>query len=283
FNWYWGKDVPVKPYVSKPLDQVTRELRLYASVWDDFAFYRFTEAGVHRDDYRTYGSNAVYSFLLGGSKGARTDAHPNFAVTWPSGGGPDVARVMLQGDDTSLRALCYSFDTVKRDLQMRLCRIQDGRYRVGLYSVPDDSGNAGAALWEKVADLRRFDVVNLPVPPRTRLLIKVEQLESRNRPGELPDLAVDPWDAVRAGSQIKITVHNLGNGAANNVAVRLLDGDKTLQEKRIDSLAAPVDFKPKRVTVTFPDVPASRNLRVLLDPGNTIPEILEVNNEAAVK
>jgi len=109
FYWYWGKDIPVNPYVSKPLEQVTNELRLYASVWDDFALYRFTEAGVHRDDYRPYGANAVYGFLLGGSKGARTNAHPNFAVAWPSGGGPDMARIVLRADDVSLKTLCYSF------------------------------------------------------------------------------------------------------------------------------------------------------------------------------
>jgi len=154
---------------------------------------------------------------------------------------------------------------------------------VGLYSKPDDSGGAGPALWEKVAELRRFDVVTLPVPPRTKVLIAVEQIEARDRPAELPDLAVDPWDAVRNESRIRVTVHNLGNKAAKNITARLLDGDIVLQEKTIDNLTAPLDFIPKRTTITFTNVPASRNVRVLLDPENVIPEILEENNGTRVQ
>jgi hypothetical protein len=244
--------------------------------------YRYTESGVHRDDYRPYGANDVYQFLLAGSKGSRTNAHPNFAVTWPSGGGPDVARIILSADDTSLEALCYSFDDAKRDLDMRLCRLQDGRYRVGLYADAESVGNAGAMIWECEADLRRFDVVTLPIPPRTSLVIKVEQIEAYKRPQELPDLAVDPWDAERSRSEVTVTVHNIGNGTAENVVVKLMDGETAIREKTIARLAAPVDFVPKRVDVRFSNVPDSRNLYVVVDPDNTVPEILEENNRVRV-
>ena len=282
-NWYWGKDVPKKPYKSKPIADVTKDLRLFASVWTDFAFYRYTESGVHRDDYRPYGATSVHQFLLAGSKGARTDAHPNFAVTWPSGGGPEVARVILRADDTSLEAMCYSFDNVKRDLKMRLCRIQDGRYRIGLYNDLQGIGEAGEVIWETENDFRRFDIVTLPVPPRTSLIIKVEQLERHDRAAELPDLVIDPWDANLKGSTVTALVHNLGNSRAENVVVRLLHGEEVLQEKLIVELDAPTDFVPKRATVTFTGVPASRNLWVVIDRDNTIQEILEENNDALVR
>ncbi len=194
-----------------------------------------------------------------------------------------MARVMLRADDTSLEALCYSFDSVKRDLKIRLCRIMDGRYRIGLYSDPQGTGNAGEPVWEIEKDLMRFDVVTLPVPPRTPLVIRVEQLESHDRPAELPDLVIDPWDANRNGSTVKAVVHNLGNGAAENVAVRLLDGEKALEDKTIARLDAPTDFVAKRTTVTFENVPASRNLKVIVDPDSAIQEILEENNMAAVR
>ncbi|MFC1509267.1 CARDB domain-containing protein [Candidatus Omnitrophota bacterium] len=281
-NWYWGLDVPDRPYVSQSLAEVTGELRLCASVWTDFAVYRYTEAGVHRDDYRPYGANSIYRYLLAGTKGSRTNAHPNFAVTWPSGGGPEVARIILNADDTSLRTLCYSFDSAKRDLAMRLCRIQDGRYRIHLYNDPGGNGNAGELIWELESELRRFDVVTLPIPPRTPLIIEVKQIESYPRPAELPDLAIDTWDAKQIGRSITATVHNIGNGGAENIVVRLLDGDTVLRDTTIGSLEAPVDFKPKRATVTFDGIQPSRNLTVVVDPGNVIPEILEENNGAAV-
>jgi len=282
-NWYWGNDVPKKPYESEPLEEVTKNLGFFASMWTDFTYFRYTEAGVHRDDYRPYGANDVYRYLLAGHKGARTDAHPDMAVMWPSGGGPDVARVILHADDTGLEALCYSFDGEKRDLEMRLCRISDGVYRIGLYDDPEGTGKSGAPVWEVERNLRRFDVVTLPIPPRTPVVIKVEQLERRERPAEMPDLAIDPWDANRDGTTVTVVVHNLGNGAAENVVVRLLHGDEIMGEKTISRLDPPVDFVPKRTSVRFDSVTASRNLRVVVDPENGIEEILEENNEVFVR
>ena len=124
--------------------------------------------------------------------------------------------------------------------------------------------------------------MTLPVPPRTSLVINVEQINAYIRPAELPDLAVDPRDVKREGTNVLVTVHNIGNGDAENVVVRLLNGEKTLREKTIDRLEAPIDFKPKRTTVTFTGIQPSRNHSIVVDPGNVVPEILEENNRAAV-
>lgn len=170
-----------------------------------------------------------------------------------------------------------------RDLKMRLCRIKDGRYRVGLYRVPSAVGNAGDAIWENEMNLRRFDVVTLPIPPKTPLVIRVQMLEPHTRPTELPDLVIDPWDATRQGSMVTAVVHNLGNGAAENVVVRLLNGEETVQNQTIPRLESPVDFIAKKTTALFRNVPDSRNLKVVIDPEDTIMEILEENNKAFVK
>ena len=104
------------------------------------------------------------------------------------------------------------------------------------------------------------------IPVSLGLVIVMKQLEQHDRPAELPDLAIDPWDATRDGSTVTATVHNLGNGAANAIVVRLLDGERTIQEQTIGRLDAPVDFRPKRATATFSGVPSSRNLRIAIDP-----------------
>jgi hypothetical protein len=277
FNWYWGKDVPAEAYVSKPIDDLTKEFRLYTSLLDDYYLYRMTESNVHRDDFSPRGSNLMYTYMLGGPRGTRWDAHLKLAVMWPTGGGPDVARVILKADDTSLETLCYSFDDVKRDLKMRLCRIQDGRYRIGLYS------ETGSPVQETERNLRRFDTVTLPIPPRVQLTIKVEQIEQHERPAELPDLVIDPWDAHKIGSGVTAVIHNIGNGPAENIKVRLLNGEEILGEKTIGNLRSATDFVAKRTTVTFSNVPSSRNLSVVIDTENVIQEILEDNNAAKVK
>jgi len=283
FDWYWGKDVPTEPYESKPLDELAKEFRLYTSLLDDFYFFRMTESNVHRDDYIPRGAPAMYTYMLGGPRGARWDAHLKLAVMWPSGGGPEVARVILKADDISLAAACYSFDDRTRDLAMRLCRIRDGRYRIGLYDDPRGDGVAGEPVWTAERNLRRFDVVTLPIPPKTSLVIRVDLLEPHDRPDALPDLAIDPWDANVDAMVVRAVVHNLGNGPARNVKVRLLNGDRTVQEKTIALLDAPTDYVAKRATVTFTDIPRSLALRVVVDPDNEIAEILEENNEAAVR
>ncbi len=282
-NWYWGGDVPKEPYVSKPLSELTKEIRLYASAQNDITFYRYTESHVMADDFMPWGSYETFEYMMGGKRGARWDAHMKLAAMWPFGAGPEIPRLVLKADDTSLDAVCYSFDSVKRDLGMRLCRIQDGRYRIAVLKDPGGEGKGGETLWQTESDLRRFDVVALPIPPRTPVVIRITQVQAKPRPAQLPDLAIDPWDASLKNSTVTAVIHNLGNAPAKNVVVRLLDGDLTLQEKTVSSLDAPVDFQAKRITVSFENVSPARALRVMIDPGNTMPEILEENNIAKVR
>jgi len=287
-NWYWGKDVPDEPYISKPLEALTKEFRLFTSVFDDDYFYRMTESNVMRDDFVPFGSawsglNNMYAYMLGGARGTRVDAHVRLAVMYPSGGGPNMARVILQADDNSLDAALYSFDSELRNLEMRLCRINNGRYKIGLYESIDNTEKAGAPVWVTEQNLSRFDVLTLPVPPHKSLVLKVEQIKKRDRATELADLALDADETVFKNGNISTTVHNLGNGRAENIVVRLLDGEKTLQEKVIDFLDAPIDFIAKRKEIIFTNVPALRNLKVIIDPEKQIKEILLENNLVKVK
>ncbi len=289
FRWYWGEEGPENAYSSPPLDSLAVEFRLDTSVLDDFYIYRMTESNVHRDDYiptsigRRGGAPNMYTYMLGGKRGARWDAHLQLAVMWPFGGGPEVARVVRHADDSSIDVACFSFDERKRDLGMRLCRIEDGIYSVAIHADPTGTGQPGAVIWQSKQVIRRFGTVSLPIPPRQAVVIKIERIEPLNRPTALPDLAVDPWDVTRKGGTVMVTVHNLGNGAASDVPVRLMSGDKMVAEKTISSLDAPTDFVAKRATVTFSNVPDRDNLHVLVDPDDAILEILEENNARKVK
>lgn len=288
-NWYWGVDVPDKSYISKPISQLTHDLRSYTSILDSNNFYRMTGSHVMADDFVPYGSgwsglDNIYTYMLGGPRGTRLDAHPRAAVSWPFGGGPDMSRLIMRADDDYLRALVYSFRDGLSDLGVQFLRLKDGKYKIGLYEPITEAGESGgAAIWSTVRDISRFDVVTLPVPPKKSLIVKVELLEARERPGKLADLAIDPWDATWENNKVAATVHNIGNEAGKNVTVRLYDGEKIIGEKTIDNIAAPTDFVPKRVKVEFSNVDYSRNLKVVIDPSNDIQEILEVNNSAFVK
>jgi len=99
----------------------------------------------------------------------------------------------------------------------------------------------------------------------------------------MPDLVIDPGEAVFQAGKVTATVHNLGNGEARDITVSLLDGDIIVQEKIIRHLAAPTDFIPKRTNLTFDKVQPSKNLKVVVDLENKLWEILEENNSVLVK
>lgn len=277
-NWYWGKDMPQNAYQSKSLAELTAEFRRYTSVLDDYSFYRFTASNVHRDDFSPYGANAMYTYLLGGKRGTRLDAHLELAVTWPLGGGPDVSRVVLYADNISLTVVAYSFDEKMRKLGMQLARIENGQYQISMYEDPNGMGEVGDLIWQKTKHLKRFDVVELPIPPRTPVLIKIELLTFDEQVKELADLAIDPWDAIFDNGTVTCVVHNIGNKAAQKIKVKLFDGDILVQEKMITDIDAPIDFNAKRKELTFQNIPYSANLRIYIDPDDEIAEILEENN-----
>lgn len=282
FSWYWGKDVPQERYVSKSLDELAEEFRLYTSVFDDYSFYRFTESNVHRDDYSPYGANNMYTYMLGGKRGTRLDAHLKLAVSWPYGGGPEMARVVLFAADDSLKIAAYSFEDQVKDLAMRLCRIESGIYQVSIFADPEGRGQEGTVLWQDTREINRFDVVELPIPPNLPVVIVLEQKEATSRPAELPDLALDLWDVQMEGNTLECTIHNLGNGPAKDIKVRVMDGDAIIQEEIIEEIAAPTDFVAKREKILFKNISLSGNLHIVLDPENEISEILEENNEIPV-
>ena len=282
FNWYWGNDLPEKPYISKSLAELSKEFQLYTSVLDDYAMYRFTESNVHRDDYSPFGANNMYTYMLGGKRGTRLDAHLKLAVFWPSGGGVDLSRVVLYADDDSLKVAAYSFQREMRELVMRLCRITDGLYRIRICADHQGVGKEGTTLWEVSRELRRFDPVKLPIPPQIPVVILVEQLEAREQPDRLADLAIDVWDAEFENSTIRCEIHNLGNGPARNITIRLFDGETFLQDQVVETIEAPVDFIAKKKRLEFKNVTYTGNLHITIDPENKIREILEDNNRTGV-
>lgn len=282
FHWYWGENVPEEPYEAKPLDEIAADLRLYASVLDRDYFFRMTEAFIHSDNIVPYGSRDLYPILLGGPHPQARQARPELAVKWPSGGGPEVARVVRYADDRSLELLTWSFDDRRRDLQMRLMRLEAGHYRISIHEDSRGNGQAGRELWSKERDLKRFDVISLPIPSRQGVVIRVEQLEHHDRSAQLADLAVNPWGAEFQGGGVSVRVHNLGNASAEAIRVLLYDGETVVGEQVIERLEAPTDFVARNTSVRFSGVEWSPHLNVVVDPDDDIDEILKENNRSRV-
>lgn len=281
-HWLWGENTPDEPYESVSLDEIAQNLQLYTSWLDDTYFYSLTGSRIHTTSQSPYGSRNMFSWMLGGTYGPRWDAHPDLSVAWPSGGGANVARVVRYADEDSLEVLVWSFDERRRDLAMRLMRLEDGRYRISIHEDSRGNGQAGEEIWSEEQDLRRFDVVNLPIPSRKGVVVRVEQLERHDRLVQLADLAINPWGAEYENGTVTVRVHNLGNAAAERVRVRLQDGERVVSEQVIDRLEAPVNFIARSITVRFSNVDWTQRLNIVVDPENEIVEILNDNNRARV-
>ena len=106
----------------------------------------------------------------------------------------------------------------------------------------------------------------------------------------LPDLAVSTGSigvtpgAPKPGDTLTVTVdvQNLGQQAARNVVVRLLDGDAsaaTLAQQTIATVEAQTVGRAS-FSLTLPAQTTARSLTVVLDPDNTVEEGREDNNAA---
>ena len=130
-----------------------------------------TESDVMRDDFVPYGSgwigeNNLYAYMLGGPRGTRVDAHTRLAVMWPSGGGTEVSRVILRADDRSVEAAIYSFDKKIRNLEMRLCRIKSGRYRISIHDDPGRKENLANLFGQQIKTFRDLILFHCPCPDK---------------------------------------------------------------------------------------------------------------------
>lgn len=96
-----------------------------------------------------------------------------------------------------------------------------------------------------------------------------------------PDLGIDREDVKVNGSRMTVTVHSLGSvdAPAGRVVVRNREG-KMIASGRTPALKAPVDLFPKTATVAI-TLPAGADWKDgsgSVEPGGSLPEIMQMNN-----
>jgi hypothetical protein len=226
----------------------------------------------------------MHNLLNGGwSSDPRKDSNVNITVGmgWISGGGPDLARFVDYSGVDGLAVRMYSFDPYDRDVVTRLYRLDPGEYSISLKSDRDGDGAFETAVMEKRQHFQRFDRLRFAVPPRIPVLLELKQLRADPAPGDLPDLAVSDYFMEKKGNTLTVTVHNIGNApsGAFTVAVTGPNG-VSLGKKQVQGLEGAGDFVPKKVVLTFPNLPAHDRYTVVLDADRKVEEIFEENNTA---
>ncbi len=282
-EWYWGKRRINEPYQLTDLEGLTDELRKAAIVNNDITLWRFTEAWVHTDDQTQYGSASLMNMLLGGwSVGkSREDSNVNITlgVGWIKGGGPELARYVDYSGTEGLTVSMYSFDAFDRKVTARLYRLDPGVYSVTLWADENGDGKFEHPVLKREQSLRRFDRLELTVPPKVPVRLLVQQMRAEPEPDDLPDLATSPYYIKKKGNSLTVTVHNIGSATSGPFTVSLVSPDgRELGVKQVDLMPGAEDFVPKTVDVTFNNLPDYAYYKVHIDRENKVKEIFEENN-----
>lgn len=280
-GWWWG-ETETRPLhaITDRADIATQMLDAVKKV-DDLAVFGLTEARVHTDNQRGIGREVLTSATLGGRLQAYTEPFPpSIAVSWEGVDSPDLARLVSYADDTRLVVNCYNFSEHVSSATMRVWRLQPGTYDLttGL-DANDDGLIDGTPRRKEIVYLHRFSTIPFSVPLRENTVLSLTLVAPTSRPAQLPDLAIAPEDVVTDGSNVHVTVHNLGAVAADNVRVALLNpsGD-ILEEKVIRRLESPREsLQAQRATVTM-GLPG-REIIIAVDPSGEIDEVSEENND----
>ena len=276
-RWYWGTG-PRYAYQSPPEAQLMGSLTHYYKESSDLRFHRFTEAW----NARRGGEQAITGMVLGGwGRRTRNPDSDDLSITlsWPEGGGQELAQWVTWADSTGLECRLFSFDPLPRKVTARLYRIDPGVFEITLHEFGE--GAAGEMLWSRRQELQRYDTISLQVPPGREVILGVRMVESASGDGLLPDLAVAAYDCERSGSTLRVRVSNVGAEASQpaRLVVRSAEGAE-LGEAEVPPLAAPTDFVERSAWVEVAGMPPSGELVVTVDPGDGVRELYRGNNRA---
>ena len=134
--------------------------------------------------------------------------------------------------------------------------------------------------WVKIK-LDRFSTIDLTIPSQENIAIHLTLLKKIYKPATLPDLAIHPEkDIQQDGDKLMVSVHNIGDGIAENIGVEVMDRNgNVIAEKFISRMEAPVDLIPKINSIEF-ELNDKKWHRIVIDGEDRIEELYEGNNVA---
>ncbi len=285
--WYWGTG-PRHAYRSPPEGQVMGSLTHYYKQNDDLRFRRYTEAW----NARRGGEQMITGMVLGGwGHSTRNPNSDDLSITlsWPEGGGQDLAQWVTWADSTGLECRLFSFDPLPRKVTARLYRIDPGAFEITLHE--SEEGTAGQLLWSRRQELQRYDTVTLEVPPAREVILGVRLVDPAPGDRLLPDLAVAAYDCERSGSTLRVRVSNVGAKPSPpaRLVVRSAEGavlaaaeGAVLAAAEVPPIPAPTDFVERSTWVEVAGLPPAGGLVVTVDPGDGVRELYRGNNRAVV-
>ena len=203
------------------------------------------------------------------------------AVSYENLRGDDFAALVWDAATNRLRVAFFNFTTEPLAGVMRVWRLDHGMYQVRVGPDTDDDGAMDSVDEDQVRELRRFSPIALSLPPRQITVVQADSVQPLDDIRDRADLALSPLDlSVLPNGSAEVGVHNIGVLPASNVTVTLERYGQPVATQTVAALDAPLDFLPRKATVTFS--PVQDGDVVAVDPLNEIPEITEHNNRLTI-
>jgi len=283
-GWWWGETETREPHRITDRAAVAEQLLQAVKEVDHTAVFGMTEARVHTDNQRGFGRDILINTALGGRVQGYTEPYPpSIAVSWENADTPEFARLVSYADESKLVVNCYNFSSTPRSVTMRAWRLQSGTYQLAVGPDVDDDGEIDGQPWrEESTTIHRFSTLSIEIPPLRNMAISLKLDSATPRSAQLPDLSIAREDVEVHGDAIKFTVHNIGAVSAEQVKVALLDeSNKVVADTVIPRLDSPRQtLVSQHVALALYAKRGGGELRIVIDPDNSIDEVVEENNQA---
>jgi len=209
----------------------------------------------------------------------RNKFNPTLAVSW-EGFGTNYTALVLDNQPDYAKILVYSFANEPLKGNMRIWALEHGIYQLTIGPDADGDQLMDAVERDEFLELAKADRIDLTLAPKAVTLIEIEQANRLERIFDRADLAIAAREVQVGANTLAGVVHNIGSADVSDVVVAVVDAmEQEVVRKSLGGLGAPVDLVPRRIPFTL-QLPAElrQGCKLVLDPGQQIPEIYEGNN-----
>ena len=209
----------------------------------------------------------------------RNKFNPTLAFSW-EGFGTDYTALVLDNQPGHAKILIYSFANEPLKGNMRIWALEHGIYQLTTGTDADGDQLMDAVERAEFLELAKADRIELTLAPKAVTVIEIEQADRLARIFDRADLAIAAREVRIEANTLTAIAHNIGSADVYDVVVAVVDAmGREVVRKSLGGLGAPVDLVPRRIPFTL-QLPAElrQGCKLVLDPGQQIPEIYEGNN-----
>ena len=216
-------------------------------------FYLCTEGELWSDRVELF-SDLLQRSRLGGMALRRNQIFPGHLVSWRFSGPPtnaeNVAILIRDASPTHFKVIGYNLSAAAINAVMTGENLAPGKWSMIIGIDANNDDKIGGKPMVVSIELSRGRDVSLAFPAHRTVVVDFTLQQAAPPSGPLPDIALGPADVRVEGAVIDVTLHNLG-GAATPPGMLVLGrpGARPIAEVPVPALEAPLDLKPRTVTL----------------------------------